>query len=123
MKVKVNVWQVGYATVKDWENQNPSRIEYVERGYVLIDEQEDWEEEVWHLLNWGCWNYNEDGSTTMPENVHVTIDHCNSDVILLMENTKVYKYAKSIGFGDATSLDEAVTQVKKVRHLWPLRDN
>lgn len=121
-KIKVNVWQMGYTTFKDFKNSNKENAECRDKGYVLLDNLDDlWEETVWHLLNWGCWNYNEkEGKYIKPKSVKSPLTHCNSDVILNIEGTNIYKYAKSVGFGEATSLDEAKTKmVEGFCKFWP----
>ncbi len=119
--MKVNVWQVGYTTREDWHNRtNPVCREM---GYVTIpDDSEGWEEKVWNLLNWSCWNYNDEGTAVKPDEVHSPLDHCNSDIILQIENSNIYKYAKFIGFGESSSLKNAVAHIIDGNHLWPFSD-
>ena len=54
MKVKVNVWQVGFMDMVSNMLRQGDKAVCKERGYVLIEDKEDWEEEVWNLLNWSC---------------------------------------------------------------------
>lgn len=105
--MKVQVWQVGYATRKDWkERVNPICRKM---GYVVVpDYMELWEEQVWNLLNWSCWNYDDKGNVSKPREVHSPLSYCNSDIILKAENSNEYKYAKFVGFGETTSFEEAV---------------
>jgi hypothetical protein len=120
--MKVNVWQVGYTTEKDWiDRVNPVCREM---GHVIIpDNTEDWEEEVWNLLNWSCWNYDENGIAHKPEEVHSPLRYCNSDVILQIDGSKEYKCAKSVGFEDSSSLEDAIKKfMNRKRHLWPFYD-
>ena len=120
--MKVNVWQVGYTTEKDWiDCANPVCREM---GHVIIpDNTEDWEEEVWNLLNWSCWNYDENGIAHKPEEVHSPLGYCNSDVILQIDGSGEYKCAKSVGFEDSSSLEDAIKKfMNRKRHLWPFYD-
>ena len=120
--MKVNVWQVGYTTYEDWHDRaNPV---CKEMGYVTIpDDSEEWEEKVWDLLNWSCWNFNDEGRAVKPDEVHSPLDHCNSDIILQIENSNTYKYAKFMGFGEAFSLENAVAHIiDGSHHLWPFDD-
>lgn len=111
-KIKVNVWQIGYTTFKDYACSNRQNAKCVNKGYVLLDSLDNhWEETVWHLLNWGCWNINDDGNAIKPESVQSPLDHCNSDVILNIDGTNIYKYAKSFGFGEVDSLKDAIKEI------------
>lgn len=121
-KIKVNVWQMGYTNLEDFEKTNKGNAKCVNKGYVLLNSLDDyWEETVWHLLNWSCWNYDEEkGENVKPKSVHSPLTHCNSDIILNIEGTNTYKYAKSIGFGEANSLEEAIKQMFKCFcNFWP----
>ena len=121
MKVKVNVWQVGFDNIKAYMLRDSSRTACKERGYVLVENSEGWEEEVWNLLNWSCWNYNEKGNVVKPEDVHSSLDHCNADIIVQIDGTSLYKAAQSIGFKDFHTLEDAVADMKKHPYeLWPL---
>ena len=120
-KIKVNVWQMGYTTFKDYVNWNKENAKYVNKGYVLLDNLDNhWEETVWHLLNWSCWNTDDEGNTIKPESVQSPLDHCNSDVILNIDGTNTYKYAKSFGFGEADSLrDASKKMINDFCSFWP----
>ncbi len=119
-KIKVNVWQVGYITFKDHACSNRKNAKCVDKGYVLLDSLDDqWEETVWHLLNWGCWNTDDNGNAIKPESVKSPLDHCNSDVILNIEGTNIYKYALSVGFGEADSLKRAIEKITNECDFWP----
>ncbi len=51
-KIKINVWQVGYTTFKDYASSNRQNAKCVDKGYVLINKlNTGWEEYVWNLLN------------------------------------------------------------------------
>jgi hypothetical protein len=123
-KIKVNVWQMGYTTFKDYACSNKYNTKCVDKGYVFLDNLDNhWEETIWHLLNWGCWNIDDDGNAIKPESVQSPLDHCNSDVILNIDGTNIYKYAKSFGFGEATSLEEAIKKmVDDFCNFWPFPD-
>lgn len=121
--MKVNVWQVGYKTYKGYVMQDKKQLECRAMGYVEIEMQDLWEEEVWNLLNWSCWNYDKKGHAVKPENVHSPLDHCNSDVILQIEGTQKYMYAKFAGFGYRSTLASAVNAIKDGTHnLWAFKD-
>ena len=117
MKVKVNVWQVGFDNIKAYMLRDSSGTAYKERGYVLVENSEGWEEEVWNLLNWSCW------TDKKPEDVHSPLKYCNSDVILQIDGTSEYKRAESVGWTDYTSLESAIDALKKTPYsLWPLKE-
>lgn len=111
--MKVNVWQVGYTTQRDYVLEENAQCRNM--GYVEIPEMENWEEEVWNLLNWSCWTFDK------PESVHSPLDHCNSDIVIQIEGTDVYKAAMFIGWKPCNSLNTAVDSVKK-NELWPFSD-
>ena len=123
-KIKISVWQVGYTTFKDYASSNRQNAKCVNKGYVLLNSLEDhyWEDRVWHLLNWSCWNYDESGNAIKPKSVQSPLDHCNSDVILNIEGTNIYKYAKGLGFGETTSLREAIRKITLECDFWPFPD-
>ena len=117
--IKVNVWQMGYTNKKDFKEDNRANAVCRGRGYVLLpnrsvyksidDILEDspyWEEEVWDTLNWGS------HTNKKPDNVHSTLNHCNSDIILHVDGTKEWRWAKCIGFGRAKTLQEAIRLMK-----------
>lgn len=119
-KIKINVWQMGYTTFKDYACSNRQNAKCVNKGYVLLDNLENhWEETVWHLLNWSCWNTDDEGNAIKPESVQSPLDHCNSDVILNIDGTNTYKYAKSFGFGEADSLEGAIKKITNECDFWP----
>ena len=119
-KIKINVWQVGYTTYKDYVCSNRQNAKCVDKGYVLINKlNTGWEEDVWHLLNWSCWNTDDNGNAIKPESVKSPLDHCNSDVILNIDGTNIYKYAKGFGFGETTSLKEAIREITLECNFWP----
>ena len=124
MSIKVNVWQVGYTTFKDYILRNKHNAKCVDKGYVEIENTDDlWEEDVWNLLNWSCWNYDESGNAIKPESVHSPLDHCNSDIIISIDGTSIYKYAKSVGWGEANSLDSAFEKmIDDFCEFWSLPD-
>jgi len=94
-----------------------------ERGYVLVEDKEGWEEDVWNLLNWSCWNYDDHGNAIKPEVVHSPLDHCNSDIILQIDGTDEYRAAQFCGFESFRSLETAVKNLKSPHHdLWPLAE-
>jgi hypothetical protein len=121
MSTKINIWQLGYTNLDDFNYSNKQNAVCRDAGFVMIDNLEDlWEEEVWHLLNWSCWNYNDEGNAVKPSSVHSYLDHCNSDIILNIDGTDIFKYALSVGFGEATSLEEAVNKSKTgFCNYWP----
>ena len=110
--MKVNVWQVGYATYRDFVLRDSRKAVCRLVGYVEIEPCDNWQEKVWDFLNWGCWTKHK------PSNVHSYITHCNSDVILQVEGTDKYLRAKTVGWGRHKSLKCAVDAVKK-GFLWP----
>jgi len=123
MKVKVNVWQMGFDNIKAYMLRDSSGTACKERGYVLVENSEGWEEEVWNLLNWSCWNYNEKGDAVKPEDVHSSLDHCNADIIVQIDGTSLYKAAQFSGFKDFHTLEDAVADMKKHPYeLWPLAE-
>lgn len=112
--MKVNVWQVGYTTMRDYVLRNNAQCRNM--GYVEIRDTEDgWEEDVWNLLNWSCW------TGAKPENVHSPLDHCNSDVILQIEGKRLYRSAQFVGWKSSDSLEKAVDKVRD-NTLWPFKD-
>lgn len=113
--MKVNVWQVGYTTQRDYVLRENAQCRNM--GYVEIPETDDWEDEVWNLLNWSCW------TSYKPETVHSPLDHCNSDIILQSEGSTEYMCAKFIGWEVCQSLDSAVYNLQhdKSRNLWPFK--
>ena len=116
MEIKVNVWQVGYTTFKDYVLSN-KKVSCRSMGYVLIDERGGWQNKVWHLLNWSCWTSNK------PANVHSQLDHCNSDVIFQIEGTSEFLLAKPFGWGKSRTLELAIRQMKRNNHyFWPFND-
>lgn len=115
--LKVNVWQVGYTTCKDWIIGDKRKGKNRYMGYVEVDECDGWQDEAWHLLNWGCWAYDsEKGCYVKPDEVHSPLTHCNSDVILQVEGTSVYKCAKHCGWGTHKTLEYAIRAVKTGHH-------
>ena len=117
MKVKVNVWQVGFMDMKAYMLREGNEAVCKERGYVMVDSKTDWEEAAWELLNWSCW------TDKKPEDVYSSLDHCNSDVILQIDDTNDYRRAESIGWTKYNSLEQAVTALKNDPHsLWPLAE-
>ena len=117
MKVKVNVWQMGFDNIKAYMLRDSSGTVCKERGYVLVENSEGWEEEVWNLLNWSCW------TDKKPEDVHSPLEYCNSDVILQIDDTNEYKRAEIVGWTDYTSLESAIDALKKTPYsLWPLKE-
>ena len=126
MSIKINVWQLGYTTFKDYALRNKQNAKCVEKGYVEIENTDDlWEEGVWNLLNWSCWNYDESGNAVKPESVHSPLDHCNSDIIINIDGTNTYKYSKHYGWGETKSLDDAIKEMVDdycYCEFWPFRD-
>lgn len=120
MKKQVFIWQVGFTNEDSYILHNVQNIVYKERGFVLVEPKEDWEETVWALLNWSCWNYIDDGRAVKPSEVHSPLDHCNADIILKMEGDSVYKGALPFGFKDFESLEDAVEYMSNNCRLWPL---
>lgn len=123
MKVKVNVWQVGFIDMKAYMLREGDKAVCKERGYVMIENKEGWEEDVWNLLNWSCWNYDKNGNAVKPDDVYSTLDHCNSDIILQIDGTDQFKRAESVGWTSYTSLEGAIEALKYDPHsLWPLAE-
>lgn len=118
-QIKVNVWKLGYDNEEDFKEQNEN-IVCVEAGYVIIDETEDWEEECWHYLNWSMWSDDEKGIPIQPENVHSPVCICNHDIVLSIEGSNIYRYAKPVGWGTANSLQDALLGC--IAHIWSLED-
>lgn len=115
MEIKVNVWQVGFDNIKAYMLREGEKAICKEKGYVVIDDLKNWEEEVWDLLNWSCW------TDEKPENVHSSLEYCNSDIILQIEGKHQYKRAESVGWTNYTTLEAAIEALKKTPHsLWPL---
>ena len=120
---KIDIWQVGYPSEESWKVGNPQNAMLAYRGYVELDTlEEGWQEIVWHLLNWSCWNHDDEGNAVKPENVHSPLTHCNDDIILQAEGSDKYFYAQFIGFKETNSLTEAINALKDGRTLWPLRN-
>lgn len=123
MKVKVNVWQVGFMDMKSYMLREGDKAVCKERGYVMIENKEGWEEDVWNLLNWSCWNYDENGNVVKPDDVYSSLDHCNSDVILQIDGTNDYRRAELVDWTKYNSLEQAMTALKNDPHsLWPLAE-
>ena len=123
--MKVNVWQVGYTTQRDSVIGDPNLAECRPMGYVIVeDDEEDWEDDAWHLLNWGCWNYPKGGGRAIkPEEVQSPLSFCNSDVILQREGTDLYYCADHCGWTKTSSLDRAVAIIRNGYHsIWPFKD-
>jgi hypothetical protein len=121
--IKIDIWQVGYPSKESWKVSNPQNAVCIHRGYLELDTiKEGWQEIVWDLLNWSCWNYDDEGNAVKPENVHSPLAVCNDDIILQAEGSDKYFYAEFIGFEEANSLTEAVNALKDGRTLWPLRN-
>ena len=115
MRIKVNVWQVGFDNIKAYMLREGEKAICKERGYVVIYNLENWEETVWDLLNWSCW------TNMKPDNVFSSLDHCNSDVILQIDGTNDYRRAESVGWTTYNSLEDAINALKKTPYsLWPL---
>ena len=117
-KIKINVWQIGYTTFKDYLMDNKQKALLHPMGYVLLESEDDWAEKTWDLLNWSCW------TETKPENVHSPLNHCNSDIIVNVDGTDIYMYAKSFGWGEEHSLFAAETAAKKESTctFWPFQE-
>lgn len=114
--MKVKVYQVGYTTQRDYLLHENAK--YREMGFVEIPENiEGWEEKVWDLLNWSCW------TDVKPTNVKSPLDHCNSDVILQIDGSCTYRYAKFVGWGEASSLIEALEGIQQAGEFWPFYDS
>lgn len=122
--IKVNVWQMGYTNRKDFEEDNRANAICRSRGYVEVENTKGWKEEVWHLLNWGCWSVDENGESKKPQNVHSLLDHCNADIILNVDGTKEWCFAEPVGFRKASSLPKAIKMMKKrvTNELWIFPD-
>lgn len=122
--IKVNIWQLGFTTFKDYLKHDNSKAQCRDMGFVIINEKKDlWEEEVWNLLNWSCWNYDENGNAVKPENVKSPLTHCNSDIIINIDGTNKYLYAKHVEWGEADTLEEAINKMKSdFCDFWPFRD-
>lgn len=117
MKVKVNVWQVGFMDLKAYMLREGDKAICKERGYVMVENKKGWEEEAWNLLNWSCW------TGRKPKDVYSSLDHCNSDVILQVEGTDNYRVAEPIGWTTYDSLKSAAAAFKKDPYsLWPLAE-
>jgi len=120
---KINIWQVGYPSKESFEVGNPQNALCMYRGYVELNTiEEGWQETVWNLLNWSCWNYDVNGKAVKPENVHSPLAYCNDDIILQAEDLDKYFYAGFIGYDEANSLMEAINALKDGRPLWQLRN-
>ena len=117
MKVKVNVWQVGFMDMKAYMLREGDKAVCKERGYVMVDSKTNWEETVWDLLNWSCW------TSRKPDEVHSSLEYCNSDVIIQIDGRNDYRRAESVGWSRYNSLEQAVTALKNDPHsLWPLAE-
>lgn len=123
--IKVNVWQVGYMSNADWKESNrsgkPQNVKCLNAGYVELKQlEEDWPEDVWHLLNWDCWNYDDaTGEAVKPAEVHSPLGHCNSDVIFRAEGSDTYMRAAHVGFEEYKSLDKAINSIIEDWSQWP----
>ena len=117
MKVKINVWQVGFMDLKAYMLREGDKAICKERGYVMVDSKTHWEDTAWDLLNWSCW------TDEKPKDVHSSLDHCNSDVILQIDGTNDYMRAESIGWTKYNSFEQAVTALKNTPNsLWPFTE-
>lgn len=117
MKVKVNVWQVGFMDMKAYMLREGDKAICKERGYVMVENKENWEDDAWNLLNWSCW------TDRKPKDVYSSLEYCNSDVVLQIDGTDNYRRAESIGWTTYDSLEGAVAALKKTPHcLWPLAE-
>ena len=123
-KIKVNVWQMGYTTFKDYVMGDKEKAECRPMGYVLLDDDEDWAEETWNLLNWSCWNYDENGDYAIkPESVFSPLDHCNSDIIVQIDGTDVFMCADFAVWTMKHSLADAVQSMKNgYNEFWPFEE-
>lgn len=116
--IKVNVWQLGYTSQKDYVLENKSKLQCREMGFVFVEESSYWTEEVWNLLNWGCWSEN-----GKPHAVHSPLDHCNSDIIIQIDGTKEYICALFVGWETKNSLSDAIAYMKHEGwDFWPFHD-
>ena len=118
---KVKVWQLGYQSCKDYVIGDREKAVCKEMGYVLVpNDAKDWDDDVWHLLNWACWNYDEElDRAVKPEEVHSPLDHCNSDIILQIEGKSVFRCCLSFGWDTAYSLEDAIRKMKNgATHFW-----
>lgn len=117
MKIKVNVWQVGFDNIEAYMLGEGEKAICKERGYVVIDDLKNWEETVWDLLNWSCW------TNKKPDNVFSSLDHCNSDIVIQIEGSHEYKRAESMGWSHYATLEAAIEALKKTPYsLWPLAE-
>lgn len=114
--MKVNVWQVGYTTERDYVLHENAQCRNM--GYVEVPETENWEDEVWNLLNWSCW------TSDKPEEVHSPLTHCNSDVILQSEGSTRYLCATHTGWQVCNTLGSAIYSLQHggSHRLWPFND-
>lgn len=116
--IKVNVWQMGYTTIRESVLGDRDKAVCRPMGHVFLEETYHWEEDVWHLLNWGCWSEN-----GKPEGVHVPIDHCGSDVIIQKEGENTFWCASIAGWQCFYTLDEAIKAMRVGFYtLWPFYD-
>lgn len=123
MKIKINIWHVGYASTDDWMAGDKRKAVCRNMGYVEIEKCDAWEDDVWEYLNWSCWNYGKDGEAIKPDCVHSPLSFCNSDVILQIEGTEVYRCAKTCGWGTHKTLEYAIRAIKTGHHnIWPFYD-
>lgn len=115
---KVNIWQVGFESMRDYVLRNEEKLVCRPIGYVnMVRLDESWEESVWNLLNWSCW------TRRKPKSVHSPLTHCNSDVILQVEGTDVFVCSCAVGWESARSLDGAFAKMKSgVHFFWPFYD-
>lgn len=123
-KIRVNIWQMGYTSFKDHLISDKSKASCKNMGFVILENKEDlWEETVWNLLNWSCWNFDKNNEPIKPDNVISPLDHCNSDIIINIEGSNEYKYAKHCGWGKANSLEDAEKKMKEdFCSFWPFSD-
>lgn len=113
---KYNILQMGYPTVEDWKNHNAGTIQFKERGYAMVEDNEG-QEKVWDLCNWSCY------ADAKPENLHSELTHCNSDIVVWVEGSGEYWVAEPAGWKKFQTLEEAKRHMlaKSRYEAWPLR--
>lgn len=117
--MKVNIYVVGLNRA-DWQEHPNGRakLHIADAGYAEVDEFNV--DELWDLLNWGCW------TDEKPKEVeHSPLTHCNADVILNIDGTNVYHCALTCGWHEVTadSLSKVLSYYKVSRRVfgfWPL---
>lgn len=111
---KYNILQIGYPTNEDWKNHNTNALQFVERGYAIVGDTDDYEN-VWNLCNWSCYTRHK------PKNLYSELEFCNSDIVVWTDDNE-YWVAESVGWKKFSTLESAKNYMleKGEYKAWPL---